>query len=405
MAKIVITHTFDVTYNLTNKVVTPRSVIDLDDPINNTYSGFTFNTSDQTANKFLVQGFVLGAGGTITPSAKVSFTGYDFTFSKGGAGGPPGVTGGTINTIVIEEKLNAFLQPGNKTDITTITVTDIALQANFPITNLDSAIPIFTFGNDQIFGSTINDIIDASTGIDEVYGNEGNDTLNGGDGADSLFGGTGNDLLFGDAGSDTLSGGEGNDWLVGGAGADVLYGDGGDDGIVYDPNDVLNLVDGGTGYDTLFVNLADGGDPFAFNLAKQNFEQANVSRVDTTNQSWATNINVYDASWRLVKGEYVNDNGTKDIFRLDPTNSQNWNKIQSRYDSTGKLDYEITFYDDGSQKFLDFDLNNEAIWSSRIMLTNAAGVITSDTFVADTVLAQRSAENISKKAFVSDALI
>jgi Ca2+-binding RTX toxin-like protein len=341
----------------------------------------------------------------------LNFQGTGFTYNNIPTSGTQvtlknqGIASGTVTSFEIVRDANDFKFPGRTNTITTITVTDIAI----PVTQLDplnfkAMMPIVMKGDDTVFGSAGQDIIRAGTGNDTVYGGEGPDVI---------YGDAGNDLLFGGEDNDILVGGEGNDWLVGGAGVDTLSGGDGDDGIVYDPNDiplgVTNgaglLYTGGAGYDTLYVNAADGGNPFAIDLAARGFEQANISRVDTTNQSWASNINVYDAAWRLVKAEYVNDNGTKDIFRLDPTNNQNWNKIQSRYDSTGKLDYEITFFDDGSQKFLDFDLNNEAIWSSRILLTNAAGVITSDTFVADTVLAQRSAENISKKAFVSDALI
>jgi hypothetical protein len=358
--------------------------------------------------------FSTSIGGSTPQTDRVTgeFTGTGLTyFTSIGQSGVilPIQISGTITSFKLSYRDLIFngTSPGPvASQITDIRVSNITLPAeNLNSADLSNILTKVNFGNDQIYGSVVDDIIDAGTGNDLAVGNDGNDIIYGGEGNDNLFGGNGNDQLFGDNGNDLLVGGAGNDWLVGGAGVDTLNGGDGDDGIVFDVTDnfASRDYDGGAGFDTLFFN-ADG--PLVpFGLTAKGFEQAIGTRTDTTNQAWATNTLIYNAAWQLVSSEFVNDNGTKDLYRFDPNNGQNWNKIQSRYDSTGKLDYEITFYDDGSQKFLDFDLNNEAIWSSRILLTNAAGVITSDTFVADTILAQRSAENISKKVFVSDALI
>jgi len=75
-------------------------------------------------------------------------------------------------------------------------------------------------GNDIVYGSSYNDIIQGGYGNDLLYGYDGNDflagqagndTLYGGNGGDSLYGGTGNDFLNGQAGTDGLYGGAGND--------------------------------------------------------------------------------------------------------------------------------------------------------------------------------------------------
>ena len=93
-------------------------------------------------------------------------------------------------------------------------------------------------GDDKIWGD--HDASQEQYGDDEIYGRSGNDAIAAGQGADRVDGGAGNDsLLFGQEGKDTLLGGEGDDYL-----------DAGED------NDI-DLLDGGTGFDTF---LAYGGD-------------------------------------------------------------------------------------------------------------------------------------------------
>jgi len=70
-----------------------------------------------------------------------------------------------------------------------------------------------TPGNDNLTGTTGNDIINGSEGDDVLTGLRASDVLNGGDG---------NDILSGGKGSDTLNGGDGNDILEGSAGKDVF---------------------------------------------------------------------------------------------------------------------------------------------------------------------------------------
>src|SRR3954471_11900202 len=54
-----------------------------------------------------------------------------------------------------------------------------------------------TSGDDIIYGTPGDDVIDAGDGNDFVCGLGGNDTINGGDGDDFLLGGLGNDVING----------------------------------------------------------------------------------------------------------------------------------------------------------------------------------------------------------------
>ena len=131
-----------------------------------------------------------------------------------------------------------------------------------------------TTGDDNLVGTTENDVIcgDAGddtiggdSGDDVIYGGAGDDTIHGRGGADLIAGGSGNDrvsagdgqdVVMGEAGNDTLSGGARADQVNGGSGDDVSYGRSGRDYLT-DPrgNDVMF---GGPGRDQ--VNGAAGTD-------------------------------------------------------------------------------------------------------------------------------------------------
>jgi Ca2+-binding RTX toxin-like protein len=85
-----------------------------------------------------------------------------------------------------------------------------------------------------------DDLVTVGPGVRgvRIEGGAGNDTLIGGANADSLFGQSGNDLLIGGAGADSLDGGDGND-------------------LFYTLDGVGDVVNGGTGTDTLYGDLAD----------------------------------------------------------------------------------------------------------------------------------------------------
>ncbi|MDR1285086.1 MAG: hypothetical protein LBJ88_02670, partial [Campylobacteraceae bacterium] len=119
---------------------------------------------------------------------------------------------------------------------------------------------IYGNDNDDIQGTSSDDIIKAEGGEDIVYTQNGNDIVYGGDGDDivdtgagndRLIGGKGDDYLKGDSGNDTYiySKGGGRDFIVDSAGNDVLYFDEGisrDDIAfkVYDNNLVIGIKEG-----------------------------------------------------------------------------------------------------------------------------------------------------------------
>ena len=139
-------------------------------------------------------------------------------------------------------------------------------------------------GNDTLYGSVHNDLIQGAGGTDYIYGNLGNDNLDGGvggvayyfenTGSDSVFGAAGDDVInASDYGSCYLSGGDGNDLVYGWQGNDRMYGDWGNDSLygyigadeVYGGpgNDFMStgdgndLVRGGSDNDTVYAGAGD----------------------------------------------------------------------------------------------------------------------------------------------------
>jgi Ca2+-binding RTX toxin-like protein len=127
-------------------------------------------------------------------------------------------------------------------------------------------------GNDLVCGGEGNDIIDGGAGADRLLGDEPNSegTTSADGGTDRIVGGTGNDYIDGGAANDLIDGGTGNDRLDGSTGNDRLHGSTGSDELLgftgndrlfgEDNNDRLNggsgidQLNGGTGNDRL-----DGG--------------------------------------------------------------------------------------------------------------------------------------------------
>jgi Ca2+-binding RTX toxin-like protein len=118
-------------------------------------------------------------------------------------------------------------------------------------------------GDDGLYGDAGNDRLRGEDGIDALFGGAGIDDLQGGNGNDYLDGGTENDTLNGGAGNDRLRGGDGNDSLNGSTGNNDLAGGAGNDTLVHTdiagPSPITapgkSVFDGGTGYDTLLLNV------------------------------------------------------------------------------------------------------------------------------------------------------
>ncbi|MEM7506972.1 MAG: glycosyl hydrolase family 28-related protein [Pseudomonadota bacterium] len=144
-------------------------------------------------------------------------------------------------------------------------------------------------GDDRLFGDN---------GDDTLRGFDGNDVIGGRGGADLLQGDGGNDRLSGGEGGDTLEGGEGNDVLSGNAGADALSGGSGDDTLRVDAEDTL--IDGGAGFDRLFV---EGSGGVSIDQAASSIERATGAAGDDT----------FDASG-LVEATFQNGRGGADTL-------------------------------------------------------------------------------------------
>jgi Ca2+-binding RTX toxin-like protein len=114
-------------------------------------------------------------------------------------------------------------------------------------------------GNDTIYGGGGNDILYGVNGADLLFGEAGIDVLIGGDGDDYLDGGDNPDEIYGQDGNDVLTGGAGfhTDILVGGDGNDILNGSApSTNGVFFNLGD-YDLLYGGMGDDTYYVDTPD----------------------------------------------------------------------------------------------------------------------------------------------------
>lgn len=170
-----------------------------------------------------------------------------------------------------------------------LTTADIAQQAI-------SGTP--TEGDDLIYGTSGDDLIDGLGGWDQIYAGDGNDivysgtgwsSVHGDAGNDWLYGGADHDSLYGDDGDDVIAGGDSTDYLYGGIGVDTLHGDGGDDEL--DGGEGNDHLYGGEGLDTLngregddYMQGGDGDDLYwvdslldvVIEYASEGFDQVNA---------------------------------------------------------------------------------------------------------------------------------
>ena len=79
-----------------------------------------------------------------------------------------------------------------------------------------------TAADDNLTGTTRDDVICTKAGSDTADGLEGNDIIRGGQGDDSLCGGDGSDVVKGQQDDDDVEGAGQNDKLYGGQGDDYL---------------------------------------------------------------------------------------------------------------------------------------------------------------------------------------
>lgn len=112
-----------------------------------------------------------------------------------------------------------------------------------------------TNGADDISTGNGNDVVRALGGNDQIDGGNGKDHLSGNQGGDTINGGNGKDIIFGGIGNDTLTGGNGKDIFL------FLNGNGGrrsgNDTITDFHNDLIDLSNYSTDFDTLAANFTD----------------------------------------------------------------------------------------------------------------------------------------------------
>jgi Ca2+-binding RTX toxin-like protein len=191
---------------------------------------------------------------------------------------------------------DAFVSRYHEGEVQSITVN--ALDGNDGITVSDNlGIPLTVNGgdgNDNVEGSSGNDVLNgddgndtviAKGGVNTVTDGTGNDVVDlsqnsiainysTGGGNDTVVGSVFNDTITGSSGSDTLIAGPGDDILEGGGGSDDLFGEGGSDRFLWDTGDGSDLIEGGSGVnDSVEVSGSAGGEFASLAAAPQ-------SRVD-----------------------------------------------------------------------------------------------------------------------------
>lgn len=148
---------------------------------------------------------------------------------------------------------------------------------------------------------------DTIINVENVTGTKFADTLTGTLGDNLLSGGAGNDTLYGLAGQDRMFGGAGNDKLYGGDGNDIISPD--DDGVGND------LVDGGTGYNTVsyFRSAATSGVRVDLNLTTA--QNTIGAGTDTILNITAVVGTIYaDTLIGSVRDDYFNGDDGADIL-------------------------------------------------------------------------------------------
>jgi Ca2+-binding RTX toxin-like protein len=353
-------------------------------------------------------------------SADNAITGNDDDNTlSGGNGGVDTLTGGTGNDtyIVDHTTVTVIESTGAGTDTVRASI-DFFLGANFENLILTGSASINGFGNDLanvIEGNTGSNVllggdgadtlsgggnadyllidgsdtaIDGGAGFDSVFvqtaapvtldmgassvewvlGNAGNDTFNaasqtgavyiyGMGGDDTLTGSAFGDYLDGVDGSDILEGGDGADLMLGNGGSDILRGQGGDDSIIELGGD--SVIDGGTGFDSLFV-WSDTGVTLDLTAASIEWVQGSVPGDDTLDAAGNT-VNTFLYGWggndTLTAGsadDYIAGGAGDDVLTGGAGND-------TMIGETGFDRYVYTAATWGSDTIHSFDFNGETL--------------------------------------------
>lgn len=224
----------------------------------------------------------------------------------------------------------------------------------------------------------ILDTRDAPNGVSQYPNNSrigtvGDDSTNFGSGlSQTLYGWDGNDSIAGVGGNDTVIGGLGQDSIDGGAGNDVVY---------YDPLDSLANVFGGADIDTLFVTA--GQNPFGFNLAAQGFERGLIYYVDTGANPWTNSYQYYQPGWVVEYQDTYYDDGTRQVQYSDWQSANSWSQYTDYYDAMGQLVARQTVFDDTHIENQFFDLPPNDPFASYIDFYNIGGQLVARQTIND----------------------
>ncbi|MCC8996428.1 MAG: hypothetical protein LM517_05115 [Nitrosomonas sp.] len=149
-----------------------------------------------------------------------------------------------------------------------------------------------TFLSDLISGQAGNDYIYGASGNDFIFGGLGNDHLYGDDGTDQVDGGSGNDFIESDGDGGNYTGGSGNDYMVSG----IALG--------------YEMLDGGTGNDTICHSL--WWDDYIFDM-----------KTGLTNNSGQKYINFENVDMGNGNDTVIGTNGNNKMFGGDGNDNLN----------------------------------------------------------------------------------
>ncbi|MFC7047878.1 calcium-binding protein [Emcibacter nanhaiensis] len=190
--------------------------------------------------------------------------------------------------------------------------------------------------------------------IDELTGSWSDEIIYGAVGADNIFGYGGYDTLYGNAGDDTFTGGGQNDELHGGAdndtflytdgdGTDAIYGDDGydkllasdlDDNIYTSALESIEEIDGGLGYNALYLGSSTTLDSSATLLL--NIDEIHGSSGDDVIITTAEDEVIYSGT-----GTDTIDAGAGNDLVIDDLGSDSQVTVADWFASNDNGDYHV----------------------------------------------------------------
>lgn len=262
-------------------------------------------------------------------AAAAADAGFDPAKTFDGGDGNDVVVGGTLNDLISGGNGNDLLQGGDGNDTLSGGSNADRLEGGAGNDSLNGGSSSDTLvgglGDDKLDGGSSNDTADytnaaGSVTIDLVAGTatgEGKDTLlnienaTGSGNNDTISGNSLANILSGGGGNDIIHGADGNDTLSGGAGTDQVFGDAGHDILKWDSAD---LIDGGSGFDTLDAALSTGD---TIDLRGSNF--ANLERIQTGSGKDTVTLSLNDVLADTADNQFVADLGSSspDTLKID----------------------------------------------------------------------------------------